>query len=308
MENHDPILLPQTRACFAYSTFEEIRRSNPLHPTGASHQDVFGDFAIALRAEARIDLDTIPVSYYYYDFKGKKSENDVPYPLTCSLTHSLLEMRDLLSTLTLLEEKAVEFSGETSEEYESDRKYFHTGPLNLVAQSEERANQSRASLRETDAYEIERILGSLDLDRRPLFHLVQSIDLACALLQTTDSRSWNAEMAYYAQQEWRVIKVVNDATAGMSLAHDDEEIDGDIAEFRRLARGRVCSIAQLMGEIPDESWFERTWLLAGSARSGRPFLSFIEAVVCPTSCKGKVQDMLQERIEDDALIPEIFTN
>jgi hypothetical protein len=284
-EYGDPILIPQTRASFTLSNLNALQQPNPFSRTGYSHLDIFGYFAIGVDPIAARDFDMSPV-FYFYDAARRTDD----YPLIASLVHALTETRELLSLLTLMEERSIVEQGESTSEYEKIRSQFPNAKIGLLYQTKERSDRLAKMLASVPVEAIAEVVPVFETDRRPFWNLVEAIDLLSGLLQAADSASLDAELLYFSQHEWRLTKILN--SNGYSLS-EDGDVRSKLSYVRRAMQRSIHAIAALMDTKVNKEWLRKCWVVLGSARTRRIFREYIRLVVCPENCRADVERIVE---------------
>lgn len=299
-EHSEPIIIPQTRASFTLSSLGGLQRPNPFSSGGYSHLDIFGHFSIGLDPIAARDFDMSPVFYFYDAAKRVDS-----YPLIASLVHALTETREILSILTLLEERSIVSKGRNTPDYDQVRSQFGRAQIGLLHQTKECIERLTLKFREAPLESMEGILPIIETDRRPLWNLVEAIDLLSGLLQAADSASLNSELLYFSQHEWRLTKVLN--SNGYSLSPDTKSEPHKLHKIRAMMLRSVHLIAKLTNRELTDDWLQKCWVVLGSPHTQRIFREYIRLVLCPKNCESQVKDIVERALRGTASLPTIVS-
>ena len=141
------------------------------------------------------------------------------------------------------------------------------------------------------------ISGLLNTDRRPLWQLVQMLDLQLELLQTADSKQGRA-LAYFRQSEFRIIKVLSENLAGFSLFPDIEIDTEDLwSDARRGFLGEFTPIRQQLGEGElGQEERSKYFVLVGANDNGEMvfFRDCIRQIVTPKEWLARITELISE--------------
>ncbi|PKM37564.1 MAG: hypothetical protein CVV06_05115 [Gammaproteobacteria bacterium HGW-Gammaproteobacteria-10] len=275
--------LKQTRASFALMSLEELKMPNSNSPNLNSHLEVFGDFAIGLDPSSSRALDISPVHYYY----GR--DPDDRYPMIASILSSLIEMRELLSTLARLEERLWRNRRTMTEEQIEYYDAFHRANIDLLDRFGKEFNYLLEQREKVDLDALEAVFNCFPTDRRKLGYLVGSIDLLAGLLQTVDSRSLKVPMYYYSQKEWRLTQVMNETLVGYPLGYSLSREYPEVKPHRKQKKSIVKEVGELIGIPATLDWMNECFVVVGTTNGNRKFRDFVKVVVCPQKARGEVE-------------------
>lgn len=289
-ENASPAEVQQSRACFTLSTLDNLSKPNQF--LGYSHLEVFGNWGFGLDPIASRDFEMCPVTYFYGPDPAQRN-----YPLISANVHALLEVRELLCQLTLLEAKQDLFDNPDSSRYREVQPFFQEAGVELRFQPSERYSMLRRRREALSADQIRPVLECLHTDKRPLWELVEGIDLISGLFQTADSSSLGASMYYYSQMEWRITKSLSPTFLGAPLFGDlelkNERLRDLVDDAHNNKIASVLEVCGIHGE-PMRLELEQCYLVIGSILTKRRFRDYVDVILCPKLKVSEVQTVVAQ--------------
>lgn len=287
--DYPPIKIEQSRACFTLATCESLTQPNPF--LGHSHLDVFGYFGIGLDPIAARDFEMCPVTYYY-----APNEEQQHYPLSSANVHALIEVREILSQLTLLEAKQDLSDYPTTSRYRDVEPFFEKAGVGLLHQPPERLSKLNQRCEKISANEIRPVLECLQTDKRPLWQLVEAIDLITGLYQTADSSSLGASMYYYSQLEWRITKSLAPSFLGTPLTETlqvkDATLRKHIDDARMEKLDSIANISEICNDNFTPNQLGDLYLVIGNMLTGKRIRDYVEVILCPKILLPDVQTLV----------------
>jgi hypothetical protein len=301
--NEAPEATIQTRSCFTLSSVEGLTTPLPGLPDGAqtSHADLFGAFGVGLDLRDARDLQINPCMYFYWPASATEET------IGAHFLYALVECKELLVMLARLHSLAnPEEDGSVNgvDEGIPIPRLLEAG-IQFTHQPMHRLRRSLAVLDGLSANELGRIVNLLDLDRRPIWNLVEMINILISTMQTADSQRGRL-LAYFQQREWRVIRLITSELAGYPLATSADMAKRELPIVGRLRASYLRKYEKFCSEfrlpIPPEHELRDYYLLAGVNKSAdgrdtqdgvRLMRDYVRIVVAPKEAKETVNDIVQ---------------
>lgn len=271
---------PQARACFTLaerSELTDVTARRDRYGATKSHSDLFGTFAIGLDPlEARY-LGAVPTIYFY------RTDNKVN--VSFEMLYHLRELRSLAIALSCIERKA-EIPGRDV----LDPKVM--SELNMQLKGDPDVAKT---IEETSIQDARFALRFFDTDRPPAWNLVDWIDGILDFCQTADSDKLDGSLSYYQQREWRIIHLFSHAVHVHRLG-SLSWLDGSAEMPARERKRLIKSLKAKNSKFFTNERIEGCSLLQGARFEGRdvPFFDFIREIVCPSSARSEVSNILSQ--------------
>ncbi|WVX48279.1 hypothetical protein ROLI_013590 [Roseobacter fucihabitans] len=232
-----------------------------------------------------------PVTYYYGPDPSKGS-----YPLSSANLHALLEIRELLSQLTLLEAKQDLADNPTTSEYQKVQPFFKEAGIELLYQPVERLSILHRKREMLSPEQIRPVLECLQTDKRPLWQLVEAIDLIVGLFQNADSSSLGTSMYYYSQMEWRITRSLAPSFLGVpmegELHFDNDELENRIDSARMSKAKSLLKVSEIYGDPSEGVDIGQCYLVIGSLLTSKKFRDYVDVIICPAPFVSEVRTLI----------------
>ena len=299
----------QTRACFTAIAEEQLLQPQPKSAgdenrlSSLSHADLFGALSIGFDYRYATAFEFCPCAYVKRTLPREGSKagthlNRLGTTLSSDFVAALVEARELLVILSWIEANV------------PDSRNDHNLPTNarniallqkagifLSHQPKSMEKKILELVRRLPHSTASEISGLLNTDRRPLWQLVQMLDLQLELLQTADSKQGRA-LAYFCQSEFRIIKVLSENLAGFSLFPDIEIDTEDLwSDARRGFLGEFTPIRQQLGEGElGQEERSKYFVLVGANDNGEMvfFRDCIRQIVTPKEWLARITELISE--------------